>query len=44
MTKPTGISIFLFFLSFLAHSTFAQTASITGAIKDSPGGLVPQAQ
>src|SRR5229473_894750 len=44
MIKRISISILLLFLSFLAHSAFAQTASITGTIKDSSGGLVPQAQ
>ena len=44
MCKRIGISISLLFLSFLAPSAFAQTASITGTIKDSSGGLVPQAQ
>src|SRR5713226_1087296 len=44
MSKHIGISISLLFLSFLAPSAFAQTASITGTIKDSSGGLVPQAQ
>src|SRR5260370_30787986 len=44
MIRRNSISILLFFLSFLAHSAFAQTASITGTIKDSSGGLVPQAQ
>src|SRR2546422_3951184 len=44
MGKCIGISISLLFLSFLAPSAFAQTASITGTIKDSSGGLVPQAQ
>jgi Carboxypeptidase regulatory-like domain len=42
--KRNSISILLLFLSFLAHSALAQTASITGTIKDSSGGLVPQAQ
>jgi Carboxypeptidase regulatory-like domain len=44
MSKCIGISISLLFFSFLAPSAFAQTASITGTIKDSSGGLVPQAQ
>src|SRR5260370_16617454 len=44
MSKRIGIPISLLFLSFLARSAFAQTASITGTIKDSSGGLVPQAQ
>jgi len=44
MTKRISISILLFFLSVLAHSAFGQTASITGTIKDSSGGLVPQAE
>src|SRR5229473_7599458 len=44
MSKHIGISISLLFLSFLAPSAFAQTASITGTIKDSSGGVVPQAQ
>ncbi len=44
MSKRIGIPISLLFLSFLAQSAFAQTASITGTIKDSSGGLVPQAQ
>jgi hypothetical protein len=44
MIKRNSISILLLFASFLAQSAFAQTASITGTIKDSSGGLVPQAQ
>ncbi len=44
MCKRIGICISLLFLPFLAPSAFAQTASITGTIKDSSGGLVPQAQ
>src|SRR5207245_595380 len=44
MSKCIGISISLLFLSFLVPSAFAQTASITGTIKDISGGLVPQAQ
>src|SRR5579859_1308239 len=43
MFKRIKVLIFLL-LSLLAHPTFAQTASITGTIKDSSGGLVPQAQ
>jgi hypothetical protein len=38
MIKRNSISILLLFLSFLAQSAFAQTASITGTIKDSSGG------
>jgi hypothetical protein len=44
VSKRIGISISLLFSSFLAPSVLAQTASITGTIKDSSGGLVPQAQ
>ncbi len=44
MIKRISISILLLLLSFLSHSALAQTASITGTIKDSSGGLVPQAQ
>src|SRR5712692_7871772 len=44
MIKRISISILLPFVSFLAQSAFAQTASITGTVKDSTGGLVPQAQ
>src|SRR5689334_1901952 len=44
MTKRISVSILLFFLSLLARSAFAQTSSVTGTIKDSSGGLVPQAQ
>jgi hypothetical protein len=44
MIKRISISILLLFVSFLAQSAFAQTASITGTVKDSTGGLVPQAQ
>src|SRR5260370_38416269 len=44
MSKRIGISISPLFLSFFAQSAFAQTASITGTVKDSTGGLVPQAQ
>ncbi len=38
MIKRDSISILLLFVSFLAQSAFAQTASTTGTIKDSSGG------
>ena len=44
MVKRIRIWIPLLFLSFLAPSALAQTSSITGTIKDSTGGVVPQAQ
>jgi len=44
MIRRISISISLLFVSFLAQSALAQTASITGTIKDSTGGVVPQAQ